>query len=183
LAGELAELSSAITDSDWPQLASRGRQLIALCATVGPKLLSSLQQAASLRVEIQPCIRDVWHAHVLFVDQEVSGIVDFGALRPENVAADIARLLGSLAADNATDWRRGLSAYQSMRPLSGDEQTLITAFDRSTVLMGGLQWLEWIYRQQRTFVSRAAVLCRVDEFLSRLSTLSQLIGQGRPENA
>ena len=113
---------------------------------------------------------------MLFVDQQVSGIVDFGAVRPENVAADIARLLGSLAGDNANDWRRGLSAYQVVRQLSTDELTLVTAFDRSTVLMGGLQWLEWIYCQQRIFVNRGAVLSRIDEFLARMSSLSQLNG-------
>jgi Ser/Thr protein kinase RdoA (MazF antagonist) len=176
LAGRLAELASSVTDDDWPQLAVRGRKLIELFATLGPKLLPSLRRSAGLGVEIQPCIRDIWHAHVLFVDQQVSGIVDFGALRPENVAADIARLLGSLAGDNANDWRRGLSAYQEMRPLSTDELTLATAFDRSTVLMGGLQWREWIYSQQRIFETRGAVLSRIDEFLSRLSMLSQLIG-------
>ncbi len=175
LAGRARELGSAITDGDWPELAHRGRHLIALFAPVGQKLLPSLQRAAQLRVEIQPCIRDIWHAHVLFVDQQVSGIVDFGAVQPENVAADIARLLGSLAGDNASDWRRGLSAYQGVRPLSGDELTLLTAFDRSTVLMGGLQWLEWIYCQRLTFGSREAVLSRVDEFVSRLSVLSQHI--------
>jgi hypothetical protein len=84
--------------------------------------------------------------------------------------------LGSLAGDNANDWRRGLSAYQEKRPLSTDELTLATAFDRSTVLMGGLQWLEWIYCQHRVFAARDPVLSRIDEFLLRMSNLSQLIG-------
>jgi Ser/Thr protein kinase RdoA (MazF antagonist) len=176
MAGRLAEVASAITDGDWPQLASRGRQLTAQFTTLGPKLLPSLRRSAELAVEIQPCIRDIWHAHVLFVDEQVSGIVDFGAVRPENVAADIARLLGSLASDDASDWRRGLSAYQEVRQISTDELALVTAFDRSTVLMGGLQWLEWIYCQQRIFVNRDAVLARIDEFLWRMSKLSQLIG-------
>ena len=83
---------------------------------------------------------------------------------------DVARLLGSLAGDD----RPRLAA----RPggLSGrsaacrdDELALVSAFDRSTVLMGGLQWLEWIYLERRQFANRPAVLARMDEFLSRLA--------------
>ncbi len=103
------------------------------------------------------------------------GIIDFGSMRSENVAADVARLLGSLAGDQADDWRAGLAAYESVRRLSDDERSLVTAFDRSTVLLGGLQWLEWIYLEGRQFAQPDAVLLRVDELLSRLVTLSQAV--------
>ena len=109
---------------------------------------------------------------MLFLDDEVSGIVDFGSMRPENVAADVARLLGSLAGDNGADWQAGLAAYQAGRRLSDDELRLIAFFDRSTVLMGGLQWLEWMYLEKRSFDDPAAVLSRVDEFVSRLARLA-----------
>jgi Ser/Thr protein kinase RdoA (MazF antagonist) len=112
---------------------------------------------------------------VLFVGDEVSGIVDFGSMRPDNVATDVARLLGSLAGDDTQDWQSGLSAYQSVRPLSDDELSLVKAFDRSTVVLGGLQWLEWVYLDGRQFDNRAAVLERVDEFLRRLESLAQAV--------
>ncbi len=176
LAGRLEVLREAIRDDVWPQLAARGRQLVALAARTAPRLAPTLEAASKVRVPLQPCMRDIWHAHVLFADDRVSGLVDFGSMRAENVAADVARLLGSLAGDNAADWQRGLAAYQEVRPLADDELRLITAFDRSTVLMGGLQWLEWIYVEGREFAEPAAVLSRLDEFLSRLATLSQMAG-------
>jgi len=52
---------------------------------------------------------------------------------------------------------------------------LVTAFDRSGVLLGGLQWLEWIYLEGRKFENRTSVLARVDEFLARLERLAQAV--------
>jgi Ser/Thr protein kinase RdoA (MazF antagonist) len=172
LAGRVDALRSATSNGDWPELASRGRDLLRLFASAAPAVLSLLESAAQLRVGLQPCIRDIWHAHVLFIGDDVSGIVDFGAMRPENVAADVARLLGSLACDKSSDWEHGLVAYQEIRRLSEDELRLVTAFDRSTVLMGGLQWLEWVYLEERVFAYPAKVLERLDEFVTRLSRLA-----------
>jgi Ser/Thr protein kinase RdoA (MazF antagonist) len=175
LDGRLAKLKSAISEEAWPQLTSRARELLMLFAKVAPKMMPFLESAAQIQVELQPCIRDIWRAHVLFMGDQVSGMVDFGAMRPENVAADVARLLGSLAGDKLGDWHRGLSGYQAARRLSDDELTLVSAFDRSTVLMGGLQWLDWIYVERRVFDDRAAILARIDEFLARLGTLRKLL--------
>ena len=173
--GRLAQLREAITDGGWPELAPRAADLVSLFATVAPKIEPLLEHAAGIPVAIQPCIRDIWHPHVLFAGDRVSGIVDFGSMRPDNVACDVARLLGSLAGDVAGDWLRGLEAYQAIRPLSPDELALVSAFDRSTVLMGGLQWLEWIYLDGRQFHNRSAVIGRMDEFLSRLVHLLPLV--------
>ena len=75
-----------------------------------------LRTAQRLRVPVQPCLRDVWHDHVLFVDDAVSGIVDPAAARTDTVAADISRLVGSLVGDDPRGWTVALAAYQSVRP-------------------------------------------------------------------
>ena len=172
LSGRIEALRAASSNGAWPELAARGRDLVAMFTLAAPAVVSLLDEAARLSVKLQPCIRDVWHAHVLFEGDRVSGIVDFGSMRAENVAADVARLLGSLAGDDAEDWQCGLRAYQEIRPLNADELRLITAFDRSTVLMGGLQWLEWLTLEERVFADPAGVLDRVDEFVERLRCLT-----------
>jgi Ser/Thr protein kinase RdoA (MazF antagonist) len=169
--GGFEELRAAA--GGWPELAGRASELIALAVHATPKVVPILERAATCRVDLQPCIRDVWAANILFVGDQVSGVVDFGAMRAENVAADVARLLGSMAGDDPILWQRGLAAYGKLRPLSDDERQLVTAFDRSTVLMGGLQWLTWIYLEGREFANRAGVLGRIDQFGSRLATLAQ----------
>jgi homoserine kinase type II len=176
VAGRIESLRKATRHGAWPELAARGERLIEMFAAAAPAVLLALENAAQLPVMLQPCVRDVWHAHVLFEGDNVSGIVDFGAMRPENVAADVARLLGSLAGDDRRDWQVGLDAYERVRRLSADEFRLMEAFDTSTVLMGGLQWLEWLYLEERVFSDPAGVLARVDEFVSRLGHLVRASG-------
>ncbi len=176
LTGGLDQLHAAVADEDWPEAAGLARRLLPLARQVGPKLLPNLQAAGRLRVALQPCLRDIWHPHVLFEDDAVSGIVDFGAMRSDNVATDVARLLGSLAGDASEDWHFGLTAYQGVRPLSDDEMALVRAFDSSTVLLGGLQWLEWIYLDGHEFPCREAVIGRMEEFAKRLARLAQTVG-------
>ncbi len=163
------KIAAAITPHIWPALEPRARRLLALFTSRAPAVLARVESTARLAVPLQPCIRDVWHDHVLFSGDVVSGIIDFGALRVETVAADIARLLGSLIADDTDRWHRGLAAYQSVRPLSPNERSLVRIFDESTVLLSGMNWLEWLYVQHRHFDDRPRILARLDETLTRLA--------------
>ena len=147
------------------------RRALAICQHFPVRaagILDQLSQATKLYVPLQPCIRDIWHDHVLFEGDRVSGIVDFGGLRPENVSADVARLLGSLAADDHVSRTSGLAAYEAIRPLAADERALLAAFDRSGVLLSGLNWLTWLYLERRTFDDSTRVLARLDEIIARL---------------
>jgi hypothetical protein len=60
---------------------------------------------------------------------------------------------------------------------------MVGCFDRSTVLMAGLNWLQWIYVDKRRFDDPRAVLRRIDEILLRLDrALGPVEGQGgRPQ--
>ena len=49
------------------------------------------------------------------------------------------------------------------------EGALVEAFDHSGLLMAGIQWLEWIYVDDRQFEDRAAILARIDRLLGRLA--------------
>ena len=164
-------LIDATQDRDWPELAFRARQLTQLFTPAALRCATLLERGGKLRVALQPCIRDIWHDHVLFRGETVSGLVDFGSLRPDNVATDIARLLGSLVGDDPHGWELGLAAYGSVRRVSEDERLLVEAFDRTTVLMGGLEWLQWIYVERKTFDDRTAVVARLDQTLARLRRL------------
>ena len=111
---------------------------------------------------------------MLFEGDAVSGLIDFGSLRPENVSADVARLLGSMAEDDRALWRRGFRRLRScVRPLSEDEAMLTTVFDSSGVLIGGVNWLTWIYERGRTFEQPAAVQSRLQYFCRRLAHLAE----------
>jgi len=102
-------------------------------------------QLASVRtaeVPLQPCIRDLWHDHLLFTGEELTGLIDFGAVRTDTVACDLSRLVGSLFGNDTDGWRRALIAYESLRPLRDNEAALLEPLDHSGVLLSGMTWLK-----------------------------------------
>ena len=169
--GDLERLQATVERGRWPELERRAETLFRLVPRGADPVLVLLDAAVQAKVPLQPCIRDVWHNHVLFEGPRVSGLIDFGAMAADNVAADVARLLGSMARDDDHLWQVGLDAYSSVRQLSEAEVSLVHAFDRSTVLMAGLTWIDWVYRQRRIFENREIILHRLDEILRRLRHL------------
>lgn len=170
--GGVESLSRQIDPRDWPEMASRAFRCLELFPLVAGDVELTLMQATLLRVSLQPCIRDIWHDHMLFEGDHVSGLIDFGALKPEAVSADVARLLGSLVSDDANAWADGLDAYESIRPLTAPEAVLVTAFDRANVLLSAFNWLTWYYEERRQFDNRPGVLARLDHHIGRLTSLA-----------
>ncbi len=177
VAGDLARLAQSFRPGIWPELEHRAAEILGLAPVAAGGILSGLSGASRLAVPLQVCIGDIWHGHVLYVGDRVTGLVDFGSVRTDNVAADIARLLGSMAGDDAALWHEGLMAYEAVRPLSGSEYPLIEAFDESTVLMAGLNWINWIYRERRTFEASGLIPGRLDSTIVRLHHLCQNAGR------
>jgi Ser/Thr protein kinase RdoA (MazF antagonist) len=169
VAGGASQIERAMPQVAWPQMTDAARRWLALLPQAASILDPALEAAARIDVPLQPCLRDIWHDHVLFTGDEVSGIVDFGAMRQECVAGDIARLLGSLVQDDAVGWRSGIAAYESVRALSSEERILIAAFDASGVVLSPANWFRWIFLEGRTFADRGVVVARVEAQLKRLA--------------
>jgi homoserine kinase type II len=161
----------------WPELANRSYRFINLIHQASACVRTSLQRASQFRVHIDPCIRDIHREHVLFDGERISGLIDFGAMQPDNFATDIARLLGSMAIDDFDLWQAGLAAYGSISPLNDSDRLLVSIYDQSMVLLSGINWLEWIFVENRQFSDRSAVLSRFDAIAGRLLTLANRIGQ------
>jgi len=134
-------------------------------------VLSSLELATTAAVPLQPVLRDVWHDHLLFTGDEITGLIDPFACRSESVAADLARLLGSLAGDEREAWDFALRAYQKFRPLSLAEKLLIPVLDRSGLLLSGVTWLEWLGPLVRFSLDDGRVVERVAAILKRLDAM------------
>ncbi len=182
-AGGASKLRHALPACVWPELRPRAARLLEWFDAFAPEILTQLQIALRTSVRLQPCLRDIWSEHVLFRGDCVTGIIDFGALRAETVAGDLARLLGSFVPDDRLRWKEGLAAYQAVRPLDPVELALVEVFDSSQVLLSGLNWLHWILLEQRTFADPAAVLGRIDAILTRLERRRngrRLIVDGEP---
>jgi homoserine kinase type II len=170
-----APWTAACQHVNWPEFQTRAERLLELVTRHADATERVLCEGCRIPVPLQPAIRDVWHDHILFVGDEVSGIIDFGAMRRDSVAGDVTRLLGSLAGDDETQRRAGLASYEEIRPLTAAERSLLEAFDRSMVLMSGLNWVRWIAIEGRQFPDRARVLSRMDEWLTRLEAWKPVV--------
>jgi homoserine kinase type II len=137
-----------------------------------PSLLTSLpvelERMAAGPWPLQPCLCDLWHDHLLFEGDRLTGIVDYGAVKVDHVAVDLSRLLGSLVGDDEQGWADGLRAYRVVRPLSTVEEELARVLDRSGTLIGAANWLRWLYHDGRSFEDRAAVARRLATLVDRI---------------
>jgi homoserine kinase type II len=165
--GEQHELRRAVGNSVG-ELADRCHRLLDSVAQHAPAVCALLQPERRRRVTLQPCIRDIWHDHVLFVGEDVSGFVDFGAISVDTVAGDIARLLASLAECDLAAWQHGTEAYQKVRGLSDVELELVRVFDRANTLLSGVNWMRWLFVEGRRFEEPLNVAARLDALLRRL---------------
>ncbi len=124
---------------------------------------------------LHPCLRDVWHDHVLFEGDQVSGLIDPSAAKSETPATDVARLLGSFLADADNRWDMAIAAYRSVRPLSDREARLVRVLDQSTVLLSGLTWLERLFVHRLHYSNPSRVLGRLRQITSRLEHLAKSV--------
>jgi len=117
---------------------------------------------------LQPCLCDIWHDHVLFTGDAVTGIADYGSIKIDHVAVDLARLLGSMAGNDRDLWQAGLRAYVRQRPLPEEEQALVAILDKTGTMLGAANWLMWLYRDGKSFEDRQAVAVRLAELVQRI---------------
>lgn len=154
--------------------AGGGRRLVARLAAIR-------LPAGAARAPIVPVFRDLWHAHVLFEGERVSGIIDPHAAGFDSPAADLARLLGSWrapaavagAAGLATAWAGPLAAYEAVRVIPPPERTLVELLDVGGVIGGLDHWFGWVLEEGRAFADPPGAVARVDFLLEKLDSTLQ----------
>lgn len=119
---------------------------------------------------LQPAIRDIHHEHVLFTGDEVTGIIDFGALRIDTPLTDIARLIGSLIGDDRAARQYALDAYAERRPLINSDRRLIELLDETGLVLGSIHWLVWLYVERREMGPTEPIMRRLEEHVVRLES-------------
>jgi Ser/Thr protein kinase RdoA (MazF antagonist) len=165
------EFLRAITDRIWPELAPLARQFLAVLPNAARPAIAMLEPLSDSQLPLQVCLRDVWHDHIRFTGDNVTGVIDFGAVDFDTPATDIARLLGSFVADDAHGWQAGLEAYLAVRSLSRDESLAVRALDKSGTILAGCNWIRWIYLERRTFDNQTQIIDRFRRLLERVSRI------------
>jgi len=156
-----AGAESAVLDA----VAERAWRLLPAAVERLPALLGPWRERA---LPLQFCLCDVWHDHLLYEGETLTGMVDYGAVKWDHVAVDLARLLGSLIGDDCGQWETGLRAYREVRPLSAEEEALAAVLDRSGIVLGAVNWLRWLYRDGRRFEDLGRVAQRLAVLVERI---------------
>lgn len=135
---------------------------------LSPRILLQLLKVRDNHFPIQLCIRDLRHEHVFFEGENVSAIVDFGAVGPDHVAADLSRLMGDLVSSSPTNWTEALDYYNDCFALSTAERELIAVYDQSTTMLAGLNWMKWILLENRNFGEIQPIINRLERCRLRM---------------
>jgi Ser/Thr protein kinase RdoA (MazF antagonist) len=137
-----------------------------------PAATAELMRWQDRPVPLQPCLCDVWHDHILYEANTVTGVIDYGQVKLDCIAIDLARLLGSMVPNAPERVQGALWIYAQMRPLSTAAEDLVPLLDRTGVLVGAMNWLRWLYHEGRTYSPPEAVAQRVLQLVQRLESFS-----------
>jgi Ser/Thr protein kinase RdoA (MazF antagonist) len=125
-------------------LTQLAQETLLLAAQRGEQVRRELLAARGVEVPLFPCLRDVWHDHVLWTGDSVTGVIDPSAARRESAAADLSRLLMSLLGPDGPRQREALEMYAIVRPLTDNERRLMLPLTLSGAVLSGLYWVERI---------------------------------------
>lgn len=144
-------------------------------------------------VTLQPVLRDVWQAHLLFEGPRIAAVIDLHAAGIDTPATDLARLLGSWRPATGRNggeavpsgqgvapakrlsaiWSDALDAYRAIRPLGPSETRLIDLLHVGGVVGGLDSWFQWVLGDGKAFESPLQVEARVDFLLENLDSALQ----------
>jgi Ser/Thr protein kinase RdoA (MazF antagonist) len=136
-----------------------------------PAVLADTQSYREYPVPLQPCLCDLRAAHVLFENDQVTGIIDFGAARIDSPVTDLARYLGDTVGSDRRGWNVFLKAYEEIRPLTLHERQLIGVLHRSGIVAAAIYWLERI-KCDTAFEMSDDVRQRLERLLHSLEELA-----------
>ena len=135
------------------------------------RLRDSLLVFRNQQLPVHPVIRDIRAEHLFYENQELVAVIDYGAMRIDSVACDLARMLGDCCQNQNHCLSAGLDHYHSIRPLSEVERNLTPLLHQATIIVGLLNWIEWLGIQQRQFDDHEKVRTRLNSLFDQFESL------------
>ena len=150
---DLRRLQRAVAADNEAAFAVPAAEFCRLLECALPRLLARLRSLARQQFALQPVIRDLWSAHILFTADRVTGLIDLTAASTDHVAVDLVRLQRSWFAADSTRIRSLISCWQRLRPISAAEYNLLSVLDESSVFLSPCTWLQRRYLQHQTLAT------------------------------
>lgn len=132
-----------------------------------PRALVELADWQDQPLPPQPCLCDPWHDHLLFTGDTLTALVDFGAVKVDHPAVDLARMLGDLVGEDEPRFRFGLEAYRAAGGPVEVPDELVRLLDETGVLCALIGWLRRLAGSDPIGPS----LSRIIKLVHRLETL------------
>lgn len=165
--GELDTLGRRLSNDPDVRFRSLAVRICKLLKSSLPWLHRELSAMASIAVSVQPVLRDVWQAHVLFTGHQVTGLIDLSAAASDHVTLDVVRLTRSYFGADISKIRNAVNDFQELRELNDKELRLMSLLDASAVLLSPVTWL------RRRINSSSTERCP-DEVIARLTQLVEV---------
>src|SRR5205814_1713672 len=104
----------------------------------------------------------------------VTGVIDFGAMKPDHVAVDLARLLGDLVGDDEPRFEAGLESYRAAGGILATPHRFVRVLDRTGAVCGLVFWLLQLAAEPRPHTEPQAVAARLAALAERLEALAMI---------
>jgi Ser/Thr protein kinase RdoA (MazF antagonist) len=123
------------------------------------------------------CLRDLHREHLLFDNERVSGLIDFGSVGFDSPAVDLARYVSSFEQFDWS-WLAGHdSSWEMIRDVTIDADEwnrLIQLLALTGGVASAIHWRQWLLIEKRSFASRDLALLR---WANRLSLVERLLNE------
>lgn len=171
----LQDLLNQAEFHQWQSLARNQREQQLVLRTMaqierfGHAWLDELKSNSVIPTNVHCVLRDIWSDHILFTEDEVTGVIDLGAMRIDEPATDVARLIGSLEPNSKNNWMAGVEMYCELNPRVDTRRVIL--LDKVSCLLSAVQWLRWLVLERREFhTSHEDLMKRWEGFLCRLES-------------
>ncbi len=158
------KMAVVVAAEDWKRFASTA-------SAIALDIARFLLPYSRATLPVQPVIRDVRPEHFFFEDSKVTNLIDFGAMRIDSIACDLARILGGFFGDEATKFQQAIQHYGSLRQLSHVETEIILPINHANLVLSIANWMSWLYVERVQFDSMEQVAARVQKLFRRYNAL------------
>ncbi len=172
------------SDSISPQSRDLAHRTFSQIAIRADRLLQRLE-TLKYPINTHFVVRDLHSEHVLFTEDVVSGLIDFGAARIDEPTLDLVRLFSSQSPTSREQRYESLKFYCDhanrlrLGIIGGEQDGLAFDFDRmkqrfdcldeTSTLLAAFQWFQWLCVEGRAFAVRSEKLqSRWEKLLVRL---------------
>ncbi len=94
-------------------------------------------------VKIQYCWGDARRENILFNGSEISGFIDYCAMRKDCREVDVSRMISSFAGDNYLMWTNALNAYSEVSKIN---YLVCRKLDILGTIVSLYRWLKWFQK-------------------------------------